>query len=416
MASAKANKNQHPHIASIQKAFFENDPDFKRYHWASRMKVGDGKTVDYIFATPQDPHNPKDIFTKIRWGGQFVFVSPNRREVEQLCEQFPKEGFEIDRKPEVFKSGGFLFLKKKLWFFVARKVRIIAPGDFTERFTYHVYLEKTSQGYVVGKEIPNLESMRERLARKFPDADDDFVDQRARKLIETIFPVFLTREAAFLKILQKHLPEPYNKRVPEVIDLEKDEGGFVKKFQLRWLRKAVQTMDQIEFCRQSADMLRQLHERARIIHLDLRLDNFVITEDGVGFVDYGSAARVGENIGQSPFLKNLFGEIMKTSQIQRMLGKMQSSGLLTSEFITSSHHKVDKAVDLFYLAVQMENPHSNPDIKELVDYDANSKEARMISQLTAKVLRPDDPKNPVYTSARDVLRALEEIADRLEKG
>ena len=99
----------------------------------------------------------------------------------------------------------------------------------------------------------------------------------------------------------------------------------------------------------------------RVIHLDLRLDNFVITPQGVGFVDFGSAVRVGEAFPEASLLSNLFGEMMRTSQIQRMLGKMSESGQITSEEIRAGYHRVDKAVDFFYLAVQINNPHANPD-------------------------------------------------------
>jgi len=41
-------------------------------------------------------------------------------------------------------------------------------------------------------------------------------------------------------------------------------------------------IEQIEFARQSADLLRALHDDARVMHLDLRLDNFVITPPAWG--------------------------------------------------------------------------------------------------------------------------------------
>jgi serine/threonine protein kinase len=201
--------------------------------------------------------------------------------------------------------------------------------------------------------------------------------------------------------------------VPHVVGLEKDERGYVRRLELNWMRKAVKPMSQLEFAIQSADLLMQLHEKARIIHLDLRLDNFVITDDGVGFVDYGSSARVGENIGASPFLNNLFTEIMRTSQIQRMLEKMATAGAVTSELITGSRQKVDKAVDLFYLAVQIEKPNVNPYIRELVHYDPSSVEAKLISHLCQRVLRPDDPKDTKFHSARDVLDGLLDISRKL---
>src|SRR6185295_5844733 len=99
-----------------------------------------------------------------------------------------------------------------------------------------------------------------------------------------------------------------------------------------------------------------------------RLDNVVITEHGVSFVDFGSAVRVGEEFPEASLLFNLFDEMMRTSQIQRMLGKMTQRGEVTSEHIVASHQRVDKAVDFFYLAVQINAPLANPDFRGLVEF------------------------------------------------
>jgi serine/threonine protein kinase len=159
--------------------------------------------------------------------------------------------------------------------------------------------------------------------------------------------------------------------------------------------------------------LTALHDDVGIMHLDLRLDNVVITEQGVGFVDFGSAVRVGEEFPEASLLSNLFDEMMRTSQIQRMLGKMTETGQVTSEEITGSHERIDKAVDFFYLALQINAPLSNPDFAGLVEHDPKSREARELARLTEKILRPADPQRPEYTSARDILRGIEEIARRL---
>jgi serine/threonine protein kinase len=65
-------------------------------------------------------------------------------------------------------------------------------------------------------------------------------------------------------------------------------------------------LTQLEFARQSAELLAALHDAAGVMHLDLRLDNFVITDHGVGFVDFGSAVRVGEEFPEASLLSNLF--------------------------------------------------------------------------------------------------------------
>jgi len=133
----------------------------------------------------------------------------------------------------------------------------------------------------------------------------------------------------------------------------------------------------------------------------------------VGFVDFGSAARAGENISASPLLHRLFGQLMRTSQVQRVLEKMTSEGRVTSRFLTCARHKVDRAVDLFFLTTQIERPDLNPYTRELVLYERGSHEADLISDLCRQVLRPTDPLRPMYSSARDLLRGLEEIKHRL---
>ena len=81
-----------------------------------------------------------------------------------------------------------------------------------------------------------------------------------------------------------------------LIDVEKDERGFVRSFKMTWLRNGGPKLPQMEFAHQAADLLRAMHDIARVIHLDLRMDNMVITDEGVGFIDFGSASRVGEEL------------------------------------------------------------------------------------------------------------------------
>ena len=92
----------------------------------------------------------------------------------------------------------------------------------------------------------------------------------------------------------------------------------------------------------------------------------MLTENGVCFVDFGSAVRAGENIQGNPLLANLYDELMRTSQIQRMIEKMTLSGAVTSHLIQSAYGRVDKQVDLFYLAMQMVQPLNNPDFQNQV--------------------------------------------------
>ena len=89
-------------------------------------------------------------------------------------------------------------------------------------------------------------------------------------------------------------------RVPTVVHADYhdyDGTPLVQTLYLKWLRNSRATpLSQLEFACQSADLLSAIHDRAGIIHLDLRLDNFVITENGVGFVDFGLCDRLDTQV------------------------------------------------------------------------------------------------------------------------
>jgi hypothetical protein len=382
--------------------------------------------VDYLFAFASDDHEPAEVFGRVRWGGQFVFISEAIEEVEAVEAMFHRHpGFIVERAPSMARAGPFplrmLGLGRRVYYFVARKVALIQPGERTDRFTFQVALTRDHvprsdpRGYAVVKQVPTQQDLLARLRERHPDAEPSLMADRARKLVEKIFPVFLTREAAFLKILERDLPRHLRHRVPRLLHMEQDEHGRVKKLVMSWLRVGGQSMRQIEFAHQAATLLSALHENAGIIHLDLRLDNIVITPEGVGFVDFGSAVRVGEDISKNPLLDSLFDEMMSTSQIQRLLGKMKSTGKVTSQFICDAHGKVDKAVDLFYLAMQMNKPHSNPDLAAFIEYDPESEEAQRLARLTDAILRPKDPNRPAFTSAKDLLRGIERVEHKLDE-
>jgi serine/threonine protein kinase len=397
-----------------------DDPDLKAHPPVAVAKAG-RELADTLLCTPGDAPKPAKIFDRLRWGGQVVFVSDSGDEAVRIGSRLSESGFEITHKPSHINRGWLglpiPFLSRKVHFLVARKVALILPGHTTDRFTFHVHLLCNSSGeYEVVKEVPTLEMVMARLRSKWPDLADEVVEKRARKFTDKIFPVFLTREAAILKIVNRDLPEKYRDRVPRLIEMDKDDRGFAKRLHLSWLRNGGEPLSQLEFALQSADLLRALHDDAGIMHLDLRLDNFVITPDGVGFVDFGSAVRVDENLKQSPLLSSLFEELMRTSEIQRMLFRMTRTGEVTSEAISGGLHKVDKAVDCFYLAVQISSPHANPDLKDLIRFDKGSDDAGRLSRLTEQILRPTDPAKPAFRSAADILKGIRQLKQAQANG
>ncbi|HEX3355690.1 MAG TPA: phosphotransferase [Tepidisphaeraceae bacterium] len=400
------------HVAA---KWLAEDEEFSRYVHARPTRDG---LVDLLHVDADEAPKAKKLFKKLRWGGLCLVAANHKRQLLETAEEFKSHGFAIERGPTFVRRGRWpiAFLNRKIHAFVARKIDLILPGEITNRFTYHVQLVKhddPKEPIVVQKQVPSLESLTYRLSKKHPDYPASGLEKLARKFTDKIFPTFLTREAAMLMILQEYLSPPYNARVPRLIDMEKDSRGFVRTLRMSWLRNGLrqgcEPLSHMEFARQSADLLRVLHDIPGIIHLDLRLDNMVITPDGVGFVDFGSAVRQDEDLSKNPLLQSLFGELMKTSQIQKMMEQMTLSGQCTSQVIKSGRNKPDKAADFFYLALQFNSPHANPDLAGLIEYDPKSKEARDLSRLTSEILRPKDPANPTFKSAKDILHGIERI-------
>ncbi len=388
---------------------------------ARSAAVHDGPPVDFLFASGQDPKLPDEVFDRLLWGGLFIYADRDANRVRRIAQDYNKKRGFILETPAAHVWAGRLGIRlpgfsKRVHYFAARKVGLIQPGEITDRFTYKVELmpePSAEHGYIVCKEVPSYADVNYRLRNRFPQASDEDILARTRKLVDSVFPTFLTREAAILKILQTEMPKPYCDHVPKALGVQKDGNGFVRRLAMSWLRTGGPRLTQIEFARQSAQLLAVLHNSAKVMHLDLRLDNFVLTPRGVGFVDFGSAARVGEDISQSPMLASLFGEMMKTSKIQRMLGRMLEKGQVTNRSFTCVHHKADPAIDTFYLALQINKPCHNPHFAHLVDYEPDSVQAQAISSLTAAVLRPKEQGQAPFQTADDILRGIERIRRRL---
>ncbi len=413
-------------LRAVMQQGFEQETKGRKVARCSELDIAE--TADVLFSASGEPRLPDEVFYKLRWGGLFVYVGSHEGKVQRLAELFePGRGFVLERPVEPLWASplGLRFpgLAKRGYFFAARRTHLVQPGEFTDRFTYDVHLTPrigadaqlpAAQRYVVEKSVPGEADILDRLRKKNPDAEDADLQARAHKLVDHVFPTFLTREAAMLQILQRDLPPEDRRRVPTALKVEKDERGFVRKLWMNWLRIGGPVLSQLQFAHQAAQLLTVLHEQAQVVHLDLRADNLVITEHGVGFVDFGSSVRVGEQLEQSPMLHTLFEQMMRTSHIQRMLGRMIDDGRVTNETITAVHQKVDKTLDTFYLAVLINKPHGNPMLNHLIEVDEDSPQARSLSSLTAAILRPKNPQHAAFKTAADVLRGIRRIEARFE--
>ncbi len=74
---------------------------------------------------------------------------------------------------------------------------------------------------------------------------DDVIEKRARKFSDKIFPVFLTREAAILKIVNRDLPEAYRDRVPRLLKWRRMSEDMRRRLHLSWLRNGGEPLSQI---------------------------------------------------------------------------------------------------------------------------------------------------------------------------
>lgn len=399
----------------IRKHLLARDGEYARFGSGAKSST----QSDFLLMMPGDPATPSEVFDRLRWGGRLLFASSSPMPVADLANLYRQDpSFAFEQEPAVCRTGwlGLPFFGRRFSFLTVRKTSLLAPGQVTDRFTFDVRLVRArppQTGWVVLKQVPSYGSVYQRLRQRFPDASAETTYQRTHRLIDHVFPVFLSREAAFLQLLQRDLPEPYRRRVPTALGAEKGPDGLIRRLTMSWLRLSGPPLSHLAFARQATELLSVLHEKVRLIHLDLRMDNMVITGDGVGFVDFGSAVRVGEDLSQSPMLEALYDQMMSTSQIQQVLGRMIDSGRLTSSVLAAARGKVDKAVDVFYLALQMKHPDRHPDLSAFIQVDPASEEARLIGALSDGVLRPSDPKRPKYVSARDVSQALARIERKL---
>ena len=379
-------------------------------------RAGD-RPLDFLIAAVDARPDPAEAFRRLTWGGQLMLLHRDPVALRELTNAFSAhDGFEVEAGPHRLRRGlpglRVPYFGPSVHAVLLRKVALIQAGEDTDRFTFDVRLTRMpelSDGYVVVKRVPTYRRVVTRLQARFPEAGQGVLLQRAEKLVKRVFPVFLTREAAFLQLMSRDMPAEFRHRIPRALGLERAPDGTVKTLYMSWLRLGGEPLEHLDFAKQAAEMLSVLHDRVGVIHLDLRLDNMVISDGRVCFLDFGSAVRIGENIDESPMLKSLFEEMMNTSQIQRTMGKMKDTGRLTSDVIVSAHGKIDKAVDMFYLSLQISRPVSNPDLIPYIRFDPDSDIARRIKLLVSSILRPTNPSRPHFISARDVYGGLQKI-------
>ncbi|MEM9418970.1 MAG: hypothetical protein AAGA25_07980 [Planctomycetota bacterium] len=377
---------------------------------------------DYEFSTNFHTARPDQVFDRLRWGGQLIFVSTQPREVEELLGFYRnKPEWLIEQEPESLVAARFdrakalsrlplpaplrrLLLEQQAYFFVVRKVLIDPISRLTAKHSYDVRLVRAqgkaderyaTDGFVVLKRVPTMEQAIDRLRQTCPDVPPERLGIIAEKLVRKVFPIFLTREAAFLKLLQRDLPPELKRKTPRVMSMESDNQGLVRAMSMKWLRQGGAPISQTEFAKQTAELLRALHEHVGIMHLDLRLDNLLVTDDGVCAIDFGSSVRIGEDLSTTQIIESLVHEMLQSSQITRDLKRQRRKKLIRSDVFDGLPTPPSPAFDLFALATNMTRPHENADFKGLVTHDRDSEEGQRFSRLRRQILKPAPDDVPI---------------------
>jgi len=386
--------------------------------WA-RSDDGQSEPVHCLFAPPEAPFKPPEVFDRVRFGGVLVVLFKRWREARRCAGLFDRAGgFEIDQPPATLTLGrNRLGLPDRVHYFVARKVMMLPPGEFSHRFTFTVSLVRHAMSggeYAVLKEVPSHELVMKRLRSRYKDLDEKTLAHNASQLVDKVFPLMLTRESGFLRLLEEQLPAGYRERVPKLFGVMRRPDGFVNKMLIKWFRQGGEPISPLEFARESTTLLKLIHEVPRVVHLDMRLDNFLITPEGVCLLDFASSVQLEEDFSESAILQTLFKGWLETSGVQQVMGQMIRKGQLTSAPLVAAHKKVDVAADIFYLALQLPQLHRHHDFGGLLEGEAESEANQALKNLREEVLRPADPQQPTITTARDLLNAIERIEIMLE--
>src|SRR3989442_1606766 len=64
-------------VGTVRDKLFRNDREYGQYG-----ETGGGTDTsrlrDFVFAVEDEPHLPDDVFGRLRWGGQFIYISRDR--------------------------------------------------------------------------------------------------------------------------------------------------------------------------------------------------------------------------------------------------------------------------------------------------------------------------------------------------
>lgn len=360
------------------------------------------------------------LFDALRWGGQVLILGDSADAVAACRQGFAGRAGWCCEQPDVLPPPRSVGGKGLAHLCTVRKVGLEPPGRLTARHSYevslvhrpdrnHPYPGRGSAGWAVEKRVPTHDETLARLIQTHPTLAPDQAKSVVKWLVKTAFPLMLTRETAFLQRLYKRMPAHLSGRTPQLLKMEKDERGLVRRIHMDWLRQGGETLPQVEFARQAAEMLAAAHHDAGLLHLDVRLGNLVVTERGVGLIDFGSSVMVGEDLSANRTVEKVIRRTLESSEVTDNLKRHRRKGLLGNPLLDGLPYPPGPGFDLFALATCMTRPHELPDFRGLIAFRAGSPEAVRVSQLRRRVLRRPAGAPGAVSSLDQLARALDEL-------
>jgi hypothetical protein len=327
-------------------------------------------------------------------GGFHIETAPHRVECDQNSRGKPSEP-----TPWWLRWLPTLSRKQGRYQLVTRKTRLAPPDEAPEHCTFDVSLvpdPRGEHGYIIRKRVPSVEQTLRALQRFAPHLQPHDLHARAEQLVRDVFPLLLLRETVLLDRLQLKMPTTLRNRVPRKLSHIQRGPAQVEQIDMTWLAPAKHPISPLDFAIEAAELLAAMQRNAGLMHLDLRDDNIVITESGVGFVDFGSAVLIDEDLATRPMLHRIIHQMLGAIALQRALGSLITHKSVTHPILLRAHAKPEPIHDLFALTQLARSPHTSQAIGHLIQPNAQE-ELAGLNQLADELLIPADVRQPITT-------------------
>ena len=397
------------------------DETEQRRHQLSEAQAPAAGLRDFILIEAASGPQIDELFDALRWGGQVLILGPNPGAVKACRQRFAGHPSWCCEQPDALPAPLTTGRGAPVHFSTIRKIRLERPGQLTARHSYEVSLVhrpnpgdpepgRGSAGWAVEKRVPTHEETLARLTQTHAAIAPGQTQGVVRWLIQTAFPLMLTRETAFLGRLRQRMPSHLAGRTPELLDMQKDQRGLVSRIQMTWLRQGGETLSQLAFARQAAEMLDAAHREAGLMHMDVRLGNLVVTPRGVGLIDFGTSVMVGEDLAANRTVHKVIRRTLDASEITDNLRRHREKRLLGNPVFDALPHPPTPGFDLFALVTCMTRPHELEDFRGLVAFDPHGPDAIALSRLRRRVLAPPDGQAAPLTDLSQLAAALQALA------